>query len=154
MNSRPEAAFVLLLLQAMFWTIAGMSAIPFAIAGEIFMLGLGVASLLMALGTTMLGIGLLWRRRFARRWALRLEIACLIGSLLLLVVPIGANHGPVALITNVGLPSAVILLLRGRRMRTLFSTPRLILGAGARQPEVNSFRGRRRSAESASSDVT
>jgi hypothetical protein len=123
MNGRPEAAFVLLLLQAMFWTIAGMSAIPFAIAGETFMLGLGIASLFLALFTTLLGIGLLWRRHYARRWVLRLEIVCLVGSLLLLVVPIGANHGPVALMANVGLPAAVILLLRGRKMRTLFSAP-------------------------------
>src|SRR5229473_5698400 len=121
MNSRPEAAFVLLLLQSMFWTIAGISAIPFAIAGETFMLGLGLASLLLALFTTMLGIGLLWRRRYARRWVLGMETVCLIGSLLLLVLPIGANHGPVSLMANVGLPLAVILLLRGRRMRTLFS---------------------------------
>jgi hypothetical protein len=120
-SGRAEAAFVLLLLQAMFWTIAGISAIPFAIAGEIFMLALGIASLLVALFTAMLGIGLLWRRRYARRWVLVLEIVCLIGSLLLLVLPIGANHGPVALMANVGLPVAVILLLRGRKMRSRFS---------------------------------
>ena len=120
-NSRPEAAFVLLLLQSMFWTIAGISAVPFAIAGETLMLVLGLASLLLALLTTMLGIGLLWRRRYARRCALGLETVCLIGSLLLLVLPIGANHGPVALMANVGLPLGVILLLGGRRMRTLFS---------------------------------
>ena len=122
LSSRPEAAFVLLLLQVLFWTIAGISAIPFAIAGETFMFGLGIASLLLALFTTMLGIGLVWRRRYARRWVLGLEIACLIGSVLLLVAPIGANHGPVALMANVGLPLAVILLLQGRKMRTLFST--------------------------------
>jgi hypothetical protein len=121
LNGRPEAAFVLLILQSMFWTIAGISAIPFAIAGEIYMLGLGLASLLLALLTTMMGIGLLWRRRFARRWILVLETICLIGSLLLLALPIGANHGPVALMTNVGMPAAVILLLRGRKMRAVFS---------------------------------
>ena len=118
---RPEAAFVLLVLQSMFWTIAGMSAIPFAIAGEIFMLGLGIASLLLALFAAMMGIGLLWRRRYARRCILVLEVICLGGSLLLLVLPIGANHGPVALMANVGLPAAVILLLRGRKVRALFS---------------------------------
>jgi hypothetical protein len=123
MNSRPEAAFVLLLLQSMFWTIAGISAIPFAIAGETFMLGLGLASLLLALFTTMLGIGLLWRRRYARRWVLVLETVCVVGSLLLLVLPIGSNHGPVSLMANVALPLAVILLLRGRKMRRVFSTP-------------------------------
>jgi hypothetical protein len=111
-SSRPEAAFVLLLMQALLWTVAGLSAMPFAIAGEVFMLALGIASLLLALATCMLAIGILWRRRRARRWANALEITCLTGSLLLLVLPIGANHGPVALMTNVLLPIAVIVLLR------------------------------------------
>jgi CheY-like chemotaxis protein len=39
----------------------------------------------------------------------------LVGSLLLLVLPIGANHGPVALMTNVALPVALVLLLRKPR---------------------------------------
>jgi hypothetical protein len=111
-SSRPEAAFVLLLMQAVLWTMAGLSAIPFALAGEVYMLGLGIASLLLALGTCLLAIGVLWRRRSARRWVLVLEVVCLIGSLLVLLLPIGANHGPVALMTNVALPIAVIVLLR------------------------------------------
>jgi hypothetical protein len=111
-SSRPEAAFVLLLMQTLLWTIAGLSAIPFALAGEVFMIGLGIASLLLALATCLLAIGVLWRRRWARRWVFALEIVCLVGSLLLLVLPIGANHGPVALMTNVALPIAVMLLLR------------------------------------------
>jgi hypothetical protein len=57
----------------------------------------------------------LWRRRRARRWVLALEIVCVVWSLLLLLLPIGANHGPVALMTNVALPIAVIALLRGQR---------------------------------------
>ena len=111
-SSRPEAAFILLLMQALLWAMAGLSAIPFAIAGEVFMLGLGLASLLLALGTGLLAIGILWRRRRARRWVMALEVTCLIGSLLLLVLPIGANHGPVSLMTNVALPIAVLVLLR------------------------------------------
>jgi hypothetical protein len=114
-SSRPEAAFVLLLIQALLWTIAGISAIPFAIAGEVFMLGLGLASLLLALATLLVAIGILWRRNRARRWAMRLEIACLAGSLLLLALPLGANHGPVAWMTNVALPVALIVLLRKPR---------------------------------------
>jgi hypothetical protein len=50
-----------------------------------------------------------------RRWVIGLEITCLVGSLLLLVLPIGANHGPVALMTNVALPIALVLLLRKPR---------------------------------------
>jgi hypothetical protein len=120
-SSRPEAAFVLLVVQSLLWTIAGISAIPFALAGEVFMLGLGIASLLLALATCLLAIGVLWRRRRARRCVFALEIVCLLGSLLLLALPIGANHGPVALMTNVALPIAVIALLRGRRRA--FSQP-------------------------------
>ena len=120
-NSRPEGAFVLLLMQAMFWAMAGISAVPFAIAGELFMIVLAIASLLLALLTCMVGIGLLWRRRWARRVAIGLEVTCLVGSLLLLVLPIGANHGPVSLLSNVVLPAAVIWLLRGKKMRAEFS---------------------------------
>ncbi len=111
-SSKPEAAFVLLLLQALFWMAAGISAIPFALAGELFMLALGMASLLLALSTCLLGIGLLWRRRWARRMTIGLEALCLAGSLLLLVLPVGANHGLVSWMVNVGLPAALILLLR------------------------------------------
>ncbi len=114
-SSRPEAAFVLLLMQSLLWAIAGISAMPFALAGEVFMVGLGLASLLLALATCLLAIGILWRRNRARRWAMRLEIACLVGSLVLLVVPIGANHGPVSLMTNIALPIALIALLRKPR---------------------------------------
>jgi hypothetical protein len=111
-SSRPEAVFVLLLLQALFWMAAGISAIPFAIGGELFMLALGMASLLLALGTCLLGIGVLWRRRWARRLVMGLEALCLVGSLVLLVLPLGANHGLVSLMVNLGLPAAVIVLLR------------------------------------------
>jgi len=107
--------FVLLLMQSMLWAIAGISAMPFALAGEVFMLGLGIASLLLALATCLLAIGVLWRRRRARRWVMALEIACLVGSLLLLLLPIGANRGPVALLTNLALPIAVLILLRKQR---------------------------------------
>jgi hypothetical protein len=111
-SDRPEAAFVLLLMQTLLWTVAGISAMPFALAGEVFMLGLGLASLLLALATFLLAIGILWRRNRARRWVIRLEVTCLAGSLLLLALPLGANHGPVAWMTNVALPVALIFLLR------------------------------------------
>jgi len=102
-------------MQSLLWAIAGISAMPFALAGEVFMVGLGLASLLLALATSLLAICILWRRNRARRWAMRLEIACLVGSLVLLVVPIGANHGPVSLMTNIALPIALIALLRKPR---------------------------------------
>lgn len=98
----------------MFWTIAGLSAIPFAIAGEHAMGMLGAVTLLFALVACLVAIGVLWRRQWARHVVIILEGLCLVGSLLLLLLPIGANHGPVALMVNVALPVAVIVLLRKR----------------------------------------
>lgn len=123
-TSRPEAAFVLLLMQSIFWMIAGLSAFPFFFAGEQGMAVLGLVSLLLALFTALLGIGLIWRRRWARRTAIGLEIFCLVGSLLLLALPIGANNGPVALMVNIILPLAVIWLLRGKKMSAVFANSR------------------------------
>jgi len=120
-TSRPEGAFVLLLFQATFWFAAGLSAFPFALAGEIWMVGLGFASWLLASLAALLAIALIWRRRHARRLAIVLEIVCLAGAILQLVLPIGANHGPVALLVNVALPAVVIWLLWGKRMRAEFS---------------------------------
>jgi len=119
-SSRPEAVFVLLLMQSILWMIAGLSALPFALAGEIHMIGLGVVSLFVALSVCLLGIGILWRRRWARRTALVLEIACLVGSAFVLLLPIGANRGPVALMVNVALPLAAVWLLWGKKTRSLF----------------------------------
>lgn len=111
-SSRPEAAFVLLLLQVMFWIVAGLSAIPFALAGEYSMGVLGAVTLTFALVMCLVALGILWRRRWARRVAIAIEAACIAGSLLLLLLPIGANHGPVSLMVNVALPVAVIALVR------------------------------------------
>ena len=111
-SGRPEAAFVLLLLQSLFWLIAGLSAAPFVLGGEIHMAGLVVATLLLALGTCMLAIGVLWRRRRARGLAIALEVVCLFGTAILLLLPIGFNRGPVSLMVNVALPIVLIVLLR------------------------------------------
>lgn len=119
-TSRPEIVYVLLLVQAIFWMVAGLSALPFVLGGEIHMLGLGLATLLLALFVCLVGIAILWRRRWARRFAIWLEALCLVGAPLQLLLPIGANHGPVGLMTNVVLPGAVIWLLWGRRTRAVF----------------------------------
>src|SRR5712692_7904475 len=44
-TSRPEGAFVLLLLQSIFWMVAGLSAVPFGLAGELHMAALGLITL-------------------------------------------------------------------------------------------------------------
>lgn len=119
-TSRPEGVFVLLLLQSIFWMVAGLSALPFALAGEIHMAGLGLVSLLLAALVCLVGIGVLWRKRWARRTAIVFEVLTVIGSGLSLLVPIGANRGPVALLVDLALPGAVIWLLRGKTARSDF----------------------------------
>jgi hypothetical protein len=114
-SSRPEAAFVLLLIQALTWVIAGISALPFGIAGEVYMLALGAASLGLALAVVLAAIGVLWRRRYARRLVVGLEVLCLVGAMAHMALPIGANRGLVSVMVNLGLPLAVILLLRKPR---------------------------------------
>ena len=111
-SARPEAAFVLLLMQSLFWLIAGLSAAPFVLGGEIHMAGLVVATLLLALGTCLLAIGVLWRSRRARGLAIALQVVCLFGTAVLLLLPIGFNRGPVSLMVNVALPVALVVLLR------------------------------------------
>lgn len=111
-SSRPEAAFVLLLMQSMFWLIAGISAVPFALAGETSMAFLALATLLLALGTCLTGLGVLWRRRRARRVAIALEVVCLFGTALLIWAPIGFNKGLVSVVVNAVVPMAVVVLLR------------------------------------------
>ena len=120
-TSRPEGAFVLLLLQSIFWVVAGLSALPFGLGGELHMAALGLVTLMLALVTCLVGIGVLWRRQWARRVALTLEVICIIGSALQLLLPIGANRGPVALLVDVALPVAVVWLLWGKKTRSLFN---------------------------------
>jgi hypothetical protein len=120
-TSRPEGAFVLLLLQSIFWMVAGLSAVPFGLAGELHMAALGLVTLTFALVTCLIGTGLVWRRPWARRAALTLEVVCIIGSALQLLLPIGANRGPVALLVGVALPVAVVWLLWGKKTRSAFS---------------------------------
>jgi hypothetical protein len=119
-TSRPEAVFVLLLLQSIFWMVAGLSALPFVLGGEFYMLGLWLVTLLFALFTCLVAIGVLWRRRWARRTALTLEVVCLVWAALILLMPIGANRGPVALLVDVALPGAVVWLLWGKKTRSIF----------------------------------
>jgi hypothetical protein len=121
-SARPEAAFVLLLMQSTFWFAAGISAFPFALAGETWMVMLGIASLALAGVGCLLAVGLVRRSRRSRRSTLVLETACLAGSALLLLIPIGANRGPVSLMVNIGLPLALVVLLRGKKMRATFTS--------------------------------
>lgn len=119
-SSRPEMAAVLLLLQAGAGVLAGLGALPFALGGEPAMAGLAAFTAALVALTLLLAAGLALRRRWARAWTVALEWACLAGSLLLLLLPVGAPHGPVALLTGLGLPAALLGLLVGRRARAAF----------------------------------
>lgn len=117
-TGRPEAAAVLMLLQATLWFGAGVSALPFVAGGEVLLIASAVASALLAAAACLLAIAVIRRR--ARRLAIALEAVCVAGSLLQLALPLGANRGPVSLLVNVVLPASVIVLLTGRRMAQHF----------------------------------
>ncbi|HXC79999.1 MAG TPA: hypothetical protein VNU19_23460 [Candidatus Acidoferrum sp.] len=119
-------------MQSTFWFAAGVSAFPFALAGETWMVVLGLASLALAGVGCLLAVGLVRRSRRSRRWTLVLETVCLAGSALLLLIPIGANRGPVSLMVNIVLPLALVTLLRGNQMRAAFTSagPNPTAGAG------------------------
>ena len=106
---------MLLLLQSLCWLVASLSAAPFALGGELFMAALSVLTLLFALVTCLVAIGIVWRRRWAWRAAMTLEVISVLGAAALIALPIGSNQGPVSLLVNVVVPVAVIALLGGRR---------------------------------------
>jgi hypothetical protein len=100
--------------------LAGISAIPFAVSGERGMALLAVLSILLASSAGWLGVALLYRSRRARRLVLALQWACLVGGLVLWILPIGGSHGLVAFLTDLCLPALVLWLLHGRSARSDF----------------------------------
>ena len=109
-----------MLLQSVCWLIAGIAAAPFAIAGEVFMAVLAPVTMLFALVTAIVAIGIVWRRRWAWRVAMTIQVVSVLAAAALIALPIGSNQGPVSLLVNVALPFAVVLLLSGRRMATRY----------------------------------
>lgn len=99
-------------MQALFWMIAGISAAPFGLAGEMHMAALALVTMLLALGTLLCALGVLWRNAKARGLAIALEAVCLFGSAILWLLPIGFNKGLVSTLVNAVLPIVVIVLLR------------------------------------------
>jgi hypothetical protein len=112
----PEIASVLLGIQASLFLVAGLGALPFGIV-EPWMRLLGLATLLLAGGTFWLARGVRRHRRWARRWTVGLETFCVVGTLLLSLLPVNSLNGPVPALTNLVLPAAIagLLLLGSRR---------------------------------------
>jgi O-antigen ligase len=115
-TGRAETVFVLLLIQAASWLLAALSAVIAALAGQPGMGLLALLTVLLATATGWLGVALLCHWRRARRLVLGLEWICLVGSVLVFLLP-GNAPGPVALLTGVGLPVCVLWLLHGKRAR-------------------------------------
>jgi len=114
-----EIAAVLLVIQASFFVIAGLSALPFGIV-EPAMRAEALATLMLAAGVFLLARGVARYRRWARTWTLVIEVLTVIGNLLLMLLPIGTLRGPVPLLTNLIMPFAIFLLLRSRSCRGEF----------------------------------
>jgi hypothetical protein len=112
--SAAEIASVLVVVQASFSLMAGLSAIPFAIVEPGFRV-LAVVTILMAAAMFWLARNLRRGRRWAWRWLGSLEVASLAMTALLSLLPIGTIRGPVPLLVNLVIPAAVVVLLAAAR---------------------------------------
>jgi hypothetical protein len=120
-SGRRETVFVLLLVQAASWLLAGLGALVFGLAGEWAMLVQGIVTIGFAWLVGGLAVMLILRVRGTRGAALTLEWTCLVWSLLQAVLPIGNRLGLVALLTGLALPVCVLATLHGRRAKMEFA---------------------------------
>ena len=109
-NSGAEIASVLVIVQASFSLVAGLSAIPFAIVEPGFRV-LAVVTILIAAGMFWLARNLRRGRRWAWRWLVTLEVLSLAMTALLSLLPIGAIRGPVPVLVNLLIPLSILVLL-------------------------------------------
>jgi hypothetical protein len=109
-RSAAEIASVLVVVQASLSLVAGLSAIPFAIV-EPGLRVLGLVTILMAAAMFWLARNLRRGQPWAWRWLVTLEILSLAMTALLSLLPIGTIRGPVPLLVNLVIPTAVVVLL-------------------------------------------
>jgi hypothetical protein len=109
-RSAAEIASVLVVVQASFSLVAGLSALPFAIVEPGFRV-LGVVTILMAAAMFWLARNLRRGRRSAWRWLVSLEVVSLAITALLSLLPIGTIRGPVPMLVNLVIPTSVLVLL-------------------------------------------
>src|SRR5437879_2315143 len=115
----PEITSVLVVTQASFSLVAGLSAIPFSIVEPGFRM-LSLLTILVAIGMFWLARNLRRQGRWARRCVIALEALSLAASLLLMLLPIGAVRGPVPVLVNLVMPASVLWLLCSRSGRAAF----------------------------------
>jgi hypothetical protein len=109
-KSAAEIASVLVVVQASFSLMAGLSAIPFAIV-EPGLRVLAVMTILMAAAMFWLARNLRRGRRWAWAWLVGMEAVSLAITALLSLLPIGTIRGPVPLLVNLLMPVSVLVLL-------------------------------------------
>jgi hypothetical protein len=109
-HNAAEITSVLVVIQASFSLVAGLSAIPFAIVEPGFRV-LAVLTIVLAGAMFWLARNLRRGRRWAWRWLVSLEVLSLAITALLSLLPIGSIRGPVPVLVNLVMPAAVLVLL-------------------------------------------
>jgi hypothetical protein len=109
-HNAAEITSVLVVIQASFSLVAGLSAIPFAIVEPGFRV-LAVLTIVLAGAMFWLARNLRRGRRWAWRWLVSLELLSLAITALLSLLPIGSIRGPVPVLVNLVMPAAVLVLL-------------------------------------------
>lgn len=117
-----DIAEVLLMIQGSLLLVTALGTLPFAIV-EPGMRVEAPLTLALAILTFVLARGVRRYRRWARRLTIVIEGLVLLGSLLLLVLPLGSMLGPVPLLTNLLLPASLLAILLSRSTRTAFRQP-------------------------------
>ena len=121
-DSRVEIAGVLVVLQASFSLVAGLSAIPFGIVEPGFRV-LSVVTILVAAMMFWLARNLRRGRRWAWRWLVLVEVLSLTVTALLAQLPVGTIRGPVPVLVNLVIPWAVLVLLASGSSRSAGPRP-------------------------------
>ncbi len=80
-------------------------------------------TLVLAVLTFVVARGVRRYHRWARRIAIVLEGLVVLGSTLLLLLPVDAMRGPVPLLINLVLPAAVLAILLSRSARAAYRQP-------------------------------
>lgn len=109
-DQKLEIASVIVVTQASFSLMAGLSALPFGIVEPGYRV-LGFLTIAIAGALFWLARNIRRQRRWARRWVIVLQSMSLLASLGLMLIPIGAVRGPVPVLINLILPACVLWLL-------------------------------------------
>ncbi len=114
-----EAAFLLLVLQSGIGLVTAIGPIVLSLGGSPGNALLGVLTVVLAVAELVLGVLFLRGSRRAASWLAGYEALCLWGAGLALTAHLGADNHFAPMITNLAVPTLLLVLLLRARERSL-----------------------------------